>query len=412
MTIDLTNKHILLGVTGSIAAYKSADLIRRLREKGASVRVCMTENAKQFITPFTLQAVSGQPVYDQLFDVEAEAAMGHIELARWADLVLIAPASANFIARLAHGQADDLLTTLCLAATAPIALAPAMNQGMWHHALTQDNITRLKQKNITLIGPDSGHQACGETGLGRLLDPIEIVNHIDSLFNTKLLSSHRILITAGPTHEAIDPVRVLTNHSSGKMGFALAKAAQEAGAIVTLISGPVSLIPPQGVEYCSVNSARDMHTAVMKKISEYDIFLAVAAVSDYRAETISTQKIHKNDEVLTLRLIRNPDIVAEVGRLANKPFIVGFAAETEDVIAKAKLKRERKNMDMIIANQVGEGLGMNSEDNLVTVINHESEQSLPLMHKSKLARELMIIIKDSFDKCNRSLNGINLRLSS
>ncbi|MFZ2315290.1 MAG: bifunctional phosphopantothenoylcysteine decarboxylase/phosphopantothenate--cysteine ligase CoaBC [Gammaproteobacteria bacterium] len=398
MTQFLKGKRVLLGVTGSIAAYKSADLVRRLREVGADVRVVMTENAKRFITPLTMQAVSGYPVHDELFDLHAEAAMGHIELARWADVVLIAPATADFMARFANGNADDLLTTLCLATAAPVAIAPAMNQGMWKHILTQTNLQALEQKGILVLGTGEGSQACGDVGPGRMLEPTEIVKKITALFQTASMAGLRVLVTAGPTHEAIDPVRYITNGSSGKMGYALAEAAREAGADVTLVSGPVNLPPPARLEAISVVTAQEMYDIVMKKVSEYDIFLAVAAVGDYRSETIATHKIHKDEDVMQLALTKNPDIAASVGQLANKPFIVGFAAETEQVTEQAARKRERKKMDMIIANRVGNGLGMGSDENTVTVIDATSETTLLPATKTKLARQLIAMIADQFKK--------------
>lgn len=398
MTRFLANKRILLGVTGSIAAYKSADLVRRLREAGASVRVTMTENAKRFITPLTMQAVSGFPVHDELFDLQAEAAMGHIELARWADLILVAPATADLMARLANGNADDLLTTLCLATKAPIAIAPAMNQGMWKHTLTQDNLQALKAKNVTILGPGEGNQACGDVGPGRMLEPVEIVKKLDEFFSTGALAGLNVIVTAGPTHEAIDPVRFITNGSSGKMGYALAEAAREAGANVTLISGPVAIKAPSHLEMVSVVTAQEMYDSVMRKISDCDIFLAVAAVGDYRAATIAPQKIHKQETAMELRLERNPDIVASVATLPSRPFIVGFAAETENVIQQAKEKRQRKQMDMIVANQVGHGMGMGSDDNAVVVISQQNEINFPSTPKHKLARQLIAVIADEFKR--------------
>lgn len=387
----LANKNILLGVTGSIAAYKSPEIVRRLRDLGAEVRVVMTENARKFITPLTLQAVSGHPVHDELFDLEAEAAMGHIELARFADAILIAPATADVIARLATGAASDLLTTLCLATKAPIAIAPAMNQGMWNHTLTQENIQRLAEKNMVILGTGEGSQACGDVGFGRMLEPGEIVDKLSALFATGVLSGLKVLVTAGPTHEAIDPVRYLTNGSSGKMGYALAQAAREAGAAVTLISGPVHLEKPKGMEVISVKTAQEMYEAVMKLAADCDILLGVAAVSDYRPENISQQKIHKDEEIKSLSLTKNPDIIASVAELSPRPFIAGFAAETENLLSQAKQKRERKNMDMIIANRVGEGLGMFADENEVIVIGREITE-IPLMSKQKLARELIQLI--------------------
>lgn len=397
MTLRLNNKKVLLGVTGSIAAYKSPDIVRRLREAGASVRVVMTQNASRFITPLTLQAVSGFPVHDELFDLEAEAAMGHIELARWADVVLIAPATADFIAKIANGQADDLLTSICLATKARLVIAPAMNQGMWSHVSTQANITTLKQKQLLIAGPAEGSQACGDVGLGRMLEPSEIVAALSQVFETGALAGKKVLITAGPTHEHFDPVRYVTNGSSGKMGYALAEAAYEAGASVTLVSGPVTLEVPDGVICEQVTTAREMYAAVMRNIQDYDIFLAVAAVSDYRPETQSDQKIHKSEAETTITLVRNPDIAAEVGQLSPKPFIVGFAAETERVVEQAAAKRQRKKMDLIIANLVGSGVGMGSNENEVTIIGDNFQQTLPLMSKAQLARELIPMIVKQFN---------------
>ncbi len=392
MTQFLANKHILLGVTGSIAAYKSAELVRRLRDAGAVVRVAMTENAKRFITPLTMQAVSGNPVHDDLFDLNAEAAMGHIELARWADLILVAPATADFMARVSEGHADDLLTAVCLASRARVAIAPAMNQGMWHHTLTQTNLQALRQKSMIVLGPASGSQACGDIGMGRMLESTEIVEQVSALFATGALAGQKVVITAGPTHEAIDPVRYISNYSSGKMGYALAQAAHEAGAQVTLISGPVQLPLPMHMQVISVTSAAEMHEAVMKQMSDCDIFMAVAAVADYRPQTTSPQKLHKTDEHMTLQLERNIDIVSAVTNLPNKPFVVGFAAETENVVEQARAKRTRKKMDMIIANKVGDGCGMGTDDNEVTVITAEAETVLPLVAKQKIARELIELI--------------------
>ena len=396
MAFFLTNKRVLLGVTGSIAAYKSADLTRRLREAGGVVRVVMTDNAKQFITPLTMQAVSGHPVHDALFDLQAEAAMSHIELARWADVVLIAPATANFMARLAQGKADDLLTTLCLATRAPIAIAPAMNQGMWQHTLTQSNLQLLKKKPIYVMGPSEGSQACGDNGPGCMLAPEAIVTELNQLFATGTLAGLRVLVTAGPTHEAIDPVRYLTNGSSGKMGFALAEAAREAGAVVTLVSGPVSLLGPAQMNYVPVVSAQAMYEAVMSRVAECDLFLSVAAVSDYRCETIAGQKIHKGEATLQLKLIQTPDIIAAVGQLDAKqrPFIVGFAAETENVLAQAALKRQRKKMDMIIANRVDVGMG--GDENAVSVLSEQGQVDLPLSSKTQLARQLVEMVAKAY----------------
>jgi phosphopantothenoylcysteine decarboxylase / phosphopantothenate---cysteine ligase len=387
----LANKQIILGVTGGIAAYKSADLARRLREAGGEVRVVMTASAKEFITPLTMQAVSGNPVHDDLFDLKAEAAMGHIELARWADVILVAPATADFMARLAKGEANDLLTTLCLASRAPIALAPAMNQGMWKNTLTQENLQALRDKKIHLLGPGEGSQACGDVGPGRMLEPLEIVARVAEIFASGSLAGQRVLINAGPTHEAIDPVRYLTNGSSGKMGYALAQAAFEAGAEVTLISGPVQLEKPTRVKCVDVISAQQMFDAVMEKIAEHDIFIAAAAVADYRCKTVADKKIPKQDSV-SLMLERNPDIVASVAAQNPKPFVVGFAAQTENLVAQAKEKMRAKNLDMIIANLVGGETGIGSDDNEVTVLWHAQQKKFPRLAKQKLARELIELI--------------------
>lgn len=394
MKLFLAGKNVLLGITGSIAAYKSADLVRRLREVGANVRVAMTENSKRFITPLTMQAVSGNPVHEDLFDLHAEAAMGHIELARWADLILVAPASADFMARLADGNGHDLLTTICLATSAPIALAPAMNQGMWKHTMTQDNLQSLIQKGVQIFGPTEGSQACGDVGPGRMIEPAQIIEKANTLFATGALAGVNVLITAGPTHEHIDPVRYITNGSSGKMGYALAEAAREAGANVTLISGPVHLPKPSHMECIDVESAQEMYDAVMRKVDDCAIFLAVAAVSDYRAETIAPQKIHKNKATMQLTLERNKDIVASVSELPRHPFIVGFAAETEEVVQNARTKLKNKNMNIIIANRVSVGMG--TDENEVTVLMKDEEVPLPTAPKKKLARELIAIIADEF----------------
>ncbi len=388
-TTALQQKRILLGVTGGIAAYKSADLVRRLREAGAEVQVVMTENAQQFITALTLQAVSGQPVRSHLFDSTAEAAMGHIELARWADLILIAPASADFIARLSGGRANDLLTTLCLATQAPIAVAPAMNQVMWKNTLTQKNAQVLRKQKIQILGPGEGSQACGEFGPGRMLEPAEIVKAVSAFFKTGLLAGLRVLITAGPTQEAIDPVRYLTNASSGKMGYALAEAALLAGAAVTLVSGPVHLTASEQIKRIPVVTAEEMYQAVLREVKSCDLFLSVAAVADYRCKKIAAQKIHKAAATLSLELERTADVVAEVAKLKKRPFIVGFAAETENLLARAKEKRKRKGMDVIIANRVGAGEGFESDENAVTVLWGEQAKNFPRASKQKLARQLI-----------------------
>lgn len=389
----LTNKQILVGVTGGIAAYKSADLVRRLRERGASVRVIMTEGAKQFITPLTMQAVSGNPVHDDLFDLKAEAAMGHIELARWADAILIAPATADFMAKLKGGEANDLLTTVCLAARAPIALAPAMNQGMWKHTQTQENLQALRVQGIAIFGPGEGSQACGDVGFGRMLEPLELADHLSALFNTTALTGKRIIITAGPTQEPIDAVRFIGNPSSGKMGYALAEAAMEAGAKVTLISGPVHLAKPSRIECIDVVTAEEMLTAVMSKVAECDIFIGAAAVADFRCKKIEQRKIPKQEVSLELMLEYTPDIIAEVAKLSPRPFVVGFAAETDNVIEKAQAKLSNKKMDMIVANPVNEqGIGFGGDENAVTVIWRDQQSQFSKMPKKKLARELVSLM--------------------
>ncbi len=387
------HKNILLGITGGIAAYKSADLARRLREVGAEVRVVMTEHAKEFITPLTMQAVSGNPVHADLFDLKAEAAMGHIDLARWADAILIAPATADFMAKLAHGEAGDLLTTLCLATKAPIAVAPAMNQGMWKNTRTVENLQALIKKGIHVFGPGEGSQACGDVGLGRMLEPLELVEQLQKIFMTGSLYNKHVVITAGPTREAIDPVRYLTNASSGKMGYALAEAAHEAGARVTLVSGPVHLRPPARIECLNVISAQEMYAAVMNVISDADIFIGVAAVADYRCVEVATQKISKsNHATLTLALERNPDILASVAALKKRPFVIGFAAETENVIENARAKVVNKKLDMIVANQVGEKMGFEEDDNSVVVLVNNTQHEFAKTSKNKLARELIAFI--------------------
>ncbi len=388
----LSGKRVVLGVTGSIAAYKSVELVRRLVEAGACVRVVMTASAKAFITPLTFQAVSGNPVHDDLFDLAAEAAMGHIELARWADVVVVAPASADFLAKCVTGQANDLLSTLCLVTRAPIALAPAMNQAMWLHETTQANAATLAARRVHLLGPAAGSQACGEIGPGRMLEPLDLLAGIANLFANDALAGVKLLITAGPTQEPIDPVRYLSNGSSGKMGYALAAAAREAGADVTLISGPTALAAPAGVAFTGVRTALEMHEEVMKKAPGCDIFLSVAAVADYRCEHVSDQKIHKSGESLTLSLVRNPDIVASVAALPRRPMVIGFAAETQNMLASAKQKLTAKQLDMIIANHVGGELGIGSDDNAVTVITPNTETHLPRAPKGPLAQALIALI--------------------
>lgn len=403
--ILLANKRILLGISGGIAAYKSAELVRRLKDQGADVRVVMTRSAKEFITPLTLQAVSGHPVADSLLDPAAEAGMGHIELAKWADLVLIAPASANLMARMAAGMGDELLTTLCLATPAPVALAPAMNQQMYRNPATQANLATLASRGILLWGPDSGSQACGDVGPGRMLDPLELVQRCAlQLQGPQPLAGLHLLLTAGPTREALDPVRFISNHSSGKMGFALARAAAEMGARVTLVSGPVNLPTPAGVTRIDVESAQQMHDAVHAAVADSQIFIGCAAVADYRAAAISPQKIKKtaDNEELVLTLVKNPDIIASVGALPNKPFTVGFAAETVDVEQYALGKLQRKRLDMIAANDVSRaGQGFNSDDNALTVFWPGGSQELPLADKLSIARHLLTLVAEHYQRDHR-----------
>ena len=405
----LTSKRILLGITGGIAAYKSAELVRRLREQGAEVRVVMTAGAQAFITPLTLQALSGQRVHTDLLDAGAEAAMGHIELARWADAVLVAPASADFLARLAQGRADDLLATLCLATTAPLAVAPAMNQAMWANVATQDNMAVLAGRGVPIWGPAAGAQACGETGPGRLLEPEALLERLNGLFATGLMAGRRVLITAGPTREAIDPVRFLSNHSSGKMGYALAAAAVEAGAAVTLVSGPVALECPRGVHRLWAEDARTMQVVVLEQALQADIFIATAAVADYRPRQVATAKIKKDAESLTLELERNPDILAAVAARSGAPFCIGFAAETDDLAAQARKKRLAKGLDLVAANWVGAaGQGFNSEDNALELFWEGGQQSLPLAPKTRLARQLIEVIARLYQEQHQAVAGQDL----
>lgn len=397
-------RRILLGVTGGIAAYKSPDLVRRLIERGAEVQVVMSRGAQQFVTPLTFQAVSGRPVRTELWDEAAEAAMGHIELARWADAVVIAPATAEFLARLTHGFADDLLSTLCLATAAPITVAPAMNRQMWANAATQANVRTLKERGVRFLGPASGEQACGEVGAGRMLEPVEIA---DELFVHKstggVLAGLKVVITAGPTRERIDPVRFITNRSSGKMGYAVAEAARAAGAKVVLVTGPVQIPAPRGIESIQVESAEQMLQAVQQNIGGADIFIAAAAVSDYRCGEVACQKIKKTGDTLTLSLARAPDVLATIGKSESPPFLVGFAAETENVERNALIKLTAKNLDMIAANQVGEGLGFDKDDNALTVYWHGGKQELTLTSKAALARQLVEVIAQRYQDrdCNR-----------
>ncbi len=385
----LTNKRVLVGVTGGIAAYKTADLIRRLRDAGAETRVVMTAGAAEFITPLTLQAVSGHPVHEQLLDTEAEAGMGHIDLARWADVIVVAPASANFLARLAQGRADDLLTTVCLAAAVPVAVAPAMNQQMWANAATQDNMRTLRARKIHVLGPAEGEQACGEIGPGRMLEPLELVARVSELFATGELDGLKVVVTAGPTWEAIDPVRGITNRSSGKMGYAVAAAAAEAGARVVLVSGPTALPDPPRVQTVRVVSAQDMYDAVHSHLEGAHIFIGVAAVADYRVEQAAPGKIKKTADRLTLELVRNPDILAAVAHRRPHIYCVGFAAETDDPEANARAKLASKGIDLVAANRVGPGLGFEADDNELLLVDRDNSKRLARAPKSSLARALI-----------------------
>jgi phosphopantothenoylcysteine decarboxylase / phosphopantothenate---cysteine ligase len=397
----LTDKRILLGVTGSIAAYKSAELVRRLREAGAVVRVAMTAAATEFVRPLTFQALSGNPVHLALLDPAAEAGMGHIELARWADAVLVAPASADFMARLAHGLADDLLATLCLATRAPLLLAPAMNRSMWQHAATQDNRRVLERRGVRLLGPEEGGQACGESGPGRMIEPAPLVDALAALFRPGRLQGLTVLVTAGPTREAIDPVRYVGNRSSGRMGYAVAAAAAEAGARVVLVSGPGALEAPAGVECIRVESAQEMHDAVLGRAAEADIFVAAAAVADYRPAAPAAHKIKKGAQTLTLALERTPDILAAVAGLTRPPFTVGFAAETERLEEHALAKLSGKALDMIAANRVGEaGSGFEAEENALQVYWTGGARALARAPKPRLARELIALVAERYHEKN------------
>lgn len=398
----LFQKRIILGIGGGIAAYKSAELVRRLRDLGADVHVVMTRGAREFITPLTLQALSGNPVHMDLLDPNAEAAMGHIELARWADLVLIAPCTADLMSRLVQGAANDLLTTLVLATDAPVALAPAMNQAMWRDHATQANAELLSQRGFKLLGPGAGVQACGDIGLGRMLEPETLAQSAADLFTQHSLTGKHVLITAGPTREAIDPVRYITNHSSGKMGFSLAEAAAEAGARVTLVSGPVHLPTPDRVTRIDINSARDM-LAACEAAMPCDILIAAAAVADYRPEVSADHKLKKDPhsaDGMTLNLIRNPDVLATLAQRADRPFSVGFAAETHNLLAYAADKLRDKNLDLIVANDVANtDIGFNSDNNAITVIDRQQQQtSFPQTSKSKIARQLIDFIATSINK--------------
>ncbi len=391
--MSLNHKKILLGIGGGIAAYKSADLVRRLKERGAEVRVVMTQSAMEFITPLTLQALSGHPVASDLLDPTAEASMGHIELARWADLFVIAPATANVLARMQAGMADELLTTCALATGSPVVVCPAMNQQMYQHPATQHNLKVLSERGIHIWGPGAGSQACGEIGPGRMLEPLDIAQRCEAFFGDKPLKGQKLLLTAGPTREAIDPVRYISNHSSGKMGFAIAARAAEMGAEVTLVSGPVNLPTPIGVNRIDVQSAKQMLDAVMAEVATQDIFIGCAAVADYRLDKIAEAKIKKSAESMQLALVRNPDILATVAAQDVRPFTVGFAAETHDVEHYAKDKMQRKKLDMIAANDVSiSGQGFNADTNALKVFWPQGCEELPATDKYTLAGQLLGLI--------------------
>jgi phosphopantothenoylcysteine decarboxylase/phosphopantothenate--cysteine ligase len=391
---DLSGQHVLLGVTGSIAAYKSPDIVRRLQEQGAEVRVVLTASAEKLVSPTVFQAVSGQPVRGDIWDEQAEAAMGHIELAKWADQVLIAPATANVMAQLAAGSADNLLTTLCLATEAPITLAPAMNQAMWNDPATQANCDILRKRNIRFIGPEEGSQACGDTGAGRMAEPADIVSRLMRAGHRGVLEGLRVLVTAGPTREAIDPVRFVSNRSSGKMGFAVARAAADAGARVTLVAGPVNLPTPLRVDRVNVESTQEMFDATLQHIatSGADIYIGAAAISDYRPASPALQKIKKSADTFVLEMTKSPDLLATIAALDDGPFTVGFAAETENLERFANDKLERKRLDMIVANLVGRNLCFDADDNEVVVLWPGSRVPLPKASKPELARQLVDVI--------------------
>lgn len=400
---SLANKNILLGVTGGIAAYKSAEIVRHLKKSGASVRVVMTRSAEEFITPLTLQALSGNRVSTELLDAEAEAAMGHIELAKWADGILIAPATANTIARLSSGRGDDLLSTVTLAFDGPISVAPAMNQAMWRDERTQENLKKLIDQDFGICGPGSGEQACGDVGLGRMLEPLDIINMFSLSFNEGTLSGKKILITAGPTQEPIDPVRFITNRSSGKMGYSLVEAALESGANVTLISGPVNIEPPSNCNFVSIKTAKEMYDAVMHHISGMDVYIGTAAVSDYSPAKASDSKIKKDgsNSPMVLELKENQDILKSVSELEQRPYVVGFAAETNDLIKNAEKKLSNKNLDLIIANDVSnKEIGFDSDDNEVTLITEKEKYLIERQNKRKVSKKIIDFISGRINDQN------------
>ena len=388
--LSLSNKRILLGITGGIAAYKCAELTRLLTKAGAEVRVAMTKSAVEFITPLTMQALSGNRVHLDLLDTEAEAAMSHIELARWPDLVLIAPTTADFIARMVHGQADNILGALVLATSAPIALAPAMNRAMWADASTETNLQSLRNRQYHIFGPGEGNQACGDVGLGRMLEPVELVDLCSGLFEAGFLTGKKFIITGGPTREALDPVRFISNHSSGKMSYALSTEAVAAGAQVTLISGPVNIDTPDRVRRIDVITANEMLDATLANIDGADVFISVAAVADYRPRDIAPQKIKKKGDELQLTLVKTPDIISEVANLEHRPLIVGFAAETADILENGRKKLEQKNMDLLFANNASKTF--DSETIAVTAISAKQEKQWPESNKNVVARKMLKLV--------------------
>lgn len=397
----MQQSNLIVGVTGGIAAYKSCELVRRAQDAGFQVRVVMTAAAQSFVTPLTFQALSGNPVHTDLLDERAEAGMGHIELARWADAIVVAPATANFLAGLAAGRADDLLSTLCLATKAPLYVAPAMNQAMWLNAISQSNIEHLRQVGIEVLAPGVGEQACGDVGPGRMMEPGDIVARIQGDKPRLPLHGKKVLVTGGPTREAIDPVRFISNHSSGKMAYALASAASRLGAEVTLVSGPVALPAPRGVDRVSVENANQMLTTVMDRIADIDLFIGAAAVSDYRPQQMAPQKIKKSAEAMEIKLVRNPDIIAEVAALDSAPFCVGFAAESENLLKNARKKLLAKSLDFVIANDISRAeVGFNSDENECWVIGEDIEKKIEQSPKTIIAESILAIVAEKLDKRN------------
>ena len=396
----LAHKRILLGVTGGISVYKTANLVRWMKERGAEVRVVMTRSACEFVTPLTFQALSGRAVHTELLDHDSGSGMGHIELVRWCDILVVAPATANFIAHVAHGMANNLLTALCLAADVPVMIAPAMNQQMWRNPVTQNNIKTIGEQGISIIGPAEGDQACGENGPGRMLEPIDILTAIEGNFRNTRLTGAKVLVTAGPTREPIDPVRFISNHSSGRMGYEVARAAMEAGAEVTLISGPTVIETPDRVKLVTVNTAEEMRLVVLEVLNKTDIFISAAAVADYRCLNTANHKIKKDRDIISLELQKNPDILAEVARIQDKLFTVGFAAETQYVRENALTKLAEKGIDMIAANLVGNGIALYAEENALEVLWKNGDITLEKSPKHILARKLIQIIADRYYEKN------------